>query len=330
MYLSGHWIRKWRRLHDIWVTLLDVTCLEITQDGNTLFVGIGNEELNSGLYMTSDYGANWTHLGTSIGGIVGMYSSGEIYPLEVESFTLASDNILYAGTPKGVWTNAPINIQPTPPSSRITTPINGAAIKGTTSAITGTASANCPNFVRRVEISINDGPWSPATGTPNQDYPWNYTWSLPSDGSYKIKSRATDNAGNQETTSLGILVTVDNTKPVSNISEVTWRTINGVRYLLIFGTATDGTGSGVARVQVGFAGSSRGGIRLTPEVAIPKSKDKPIWMDARGTFNWHYRVILPSTFMTSITGVKFRIKSRATDRASNIEIPGAGKIVTIP
>jgi photosystem II stability/assembly factor-like uncharacterized protein len=320
-YAGAVWVTKddgtsWRRLHDPWVTLLSITCLAVSKDGTTLFFGTGYDAGNSGLYMTTDYGMNWTHMGTSI---VGMYDWGAM------SLTLTSDNTLFVGTWSGVWTNALISIPPVPPSSQITAPLNGAAIRGTILAITGTASANCPNLVGKVELSINSGPWQLATGTSA----WSYPWSLPSDGNYAITSRTTDNAGIVETSPRTISVTVDNTKPSSRIRNATLETMNGIRYLLIVGTATDGTGAGVARVQVGFAGASRPGITLPPAVAIPGGIGRPVWVDATGTLHWYFKLkITPA--MTPRRGVTFRIRSRATDRAGNVEIPSTGTPITVP
>ena len=81
------------------------------------------------------------------------------------------------------------------PVSIITTPAPYSAIKGTTCTINGTASDGTGSGVATVEVSVDGGAtWSLATGTGN----WSYDWTLPSDGTYIIKSRATDNAGNVE------------------------------------------------------------------------------------------------------------------------------------
>jgi photosystem II stability/assembly factor-like uncharacterized protein len=307
---------SWRRLHDPWITLLSVTGLAVSQDGTTLFFSTGYDAGSSGVYMTSDFGASWTHMGTSI---VGIYDTG------AQSLAISADNTLFVGTRTGVWTNAPLNIPLVPPFSQIAAPINGAAIKGTTFAITGTASASCPYLVRKVELSINGGSWLGATGTTS----WNYVWSLPSDGRYLIRSRTTDSAGNQEAVSSGIAVTVDNTKPRSTVTNVNWSTTNGIRYLSIYGTATDGAGSGVARVDVGFSGLSSTRITLPRGRTVPSRNDRPIWTGATGTSHWYFRMRVPLS-STIRRGIQFRIQSRATDGAGNIEIPRAGKVITIP
>src|SRR5262249_50359111 len=89
--------------------------------------------------------------------------------------------------------------------------------------VCGTASDNASG-VQKVEVSIKRGSdglywngaafvsgetWLPASGTSN----WNYAFSIPADGAYTVKSRATDNSGNVESTFIAGF-TVDVTAPV--------------------------------------------------------------------------------------------------------------------
>ena len=107
-----------------------------------------------------------------------------------------------------------IKIDTAAPSSGITSPVNGAHLNGTSCTISGTASDTASSGLSKIEISINDGVWVTASGTTA----WSYSWPLPADGSYTIKSRATDIAGNVETVGSGISVLVDKAAPsvVSN------------------------------------------------------------------------------------------------------------------
>ncbi|MGC2423221.1 MAG: hypothetical protein WA666_02575, partial [Nitrospirota bacterium] len=106
----------------------------------------------------------------------------------------------------------------TPPSSNITAPVNGTVFSGITYTITGTAAVQSSLGIQKVEVGItpSGGPttWYTATGTTS----WTYSWTLPANGSYTIKSRATDNASNVETPGTGVTVTVDNTPPTGAIS----------------------------------------------------------------------------------------------------------------
>jgi hypothetical protein len=97
------------------------------------------------------------------------------------------------------------------PTSSVTDPANGTTLTSVDfpKIITGTASDNIG--VTGVDISINGGAWTPATCTncPGTNVNWTYSWTLPSDGSYTIQSRATDSATNVETPGTGNAITVD-------------------------------------------------------------------------------------------------------------------------
>lgn len=95
------------------------------------------------------------------------------------------------------------------PTSAITSPTSGSTINGTSYTIRGTAS-DTGSWVVKVEVSTDGGStWSEVTGTTS----WVYTWTLPSNGDYVIKTRAIDAAGNVEIAGTGIAVIVDNTQP---------------------------------------------------------------------------------------------------------------------
>lgn len=96
-----------------------------------------------------------------------------------------------------------------PPTSSITSPTSGSTISGTSYTIRGTAS-DTGSWVVKVEVSTDGGStWSEAIGTTS----WVYTWTIPANGSYAIKTRATDAAGNIETPGTGVTVIVDNAQP---------------------------------------------------------------------------------------------------------------------
>ena len=106
-------------------------------------------------------------------------------------------------------------VDATPPSSAITSPAPGVVIGGATASITGTSSDGTGSGVGLVEVSTDNGAsWQTATGT----YAWTYQWPLTVDGTFTIQTRATDQAGNRETPSAGVSVTVDVTPPVTTPS----------------------------------------------------------------------------------------------------------------
>lgn len=112
-----------------------------------------------------------------------------------------------------------VTVDGSPPTSAITAPLTNALIGGATSyTITGMASDFAGSGVSRVEVSTDGGnTWSTASGTTS----WSFSWTLPADGLYTIKTRAVDRAGNTETPGTGVTVEVDKTPPTGSI------TING-------------------------------------------------------------------------------------------------------
>jgi hypothetical protein len=79
-------------------------------------------------------------------------------------------------------------------------------LHGQTTTITGTAQSYSGSGLSRVEISINGSAWLTAAGTAA----WSFAWTLPADGVYTIRSRATDILNNVESPGAGINVVVDN------------------------------------------------------------------------------------------------------------------------
>jgi concanavalin A-like lectin/glucanase superfamily protein/purple acid phosphatase-like protein len=152
----------------------------------------------------------------------------------------------------GTAVNTPISSDVVAPSSAITAPTNGQAITSPTFTITGNASDNTGGSgLWRVEVSTNGGStWQLATGTSS----WSYSWS-PTQGSYVIRSRATDNAGNVEVPGPGVSVTVADTTPPTlsgtgttliglTTATVTWTTSEPANTQVEYGaTASYGTTS---------------------------------------------------------------------------------------
>ncbi|NTU43143.1 MAG: hypothetical protein HGA78_08860, partial [Nitrospirales bacterium] len=91
----------------------------------------------------------------------------------------------------------------TKPVSTIIAPTNGSVLSTDNYIIKGTATDGEGTGVRRVEISINNGPWTSVTGKEA----WSYAWTAMAPGSYTIKARAVDNADNMGATK-SVAVTV--------------------------------------------------------------------------------------------------------------------------
>ncbi len=228
----------------------------------------------------------------------------------VYGMSMSPDNYLYltCSTNEGLDGNvstdsgdaAIMKIDTAPPESAITAPANGAVLSGASYIITGTADDTGLSGVAGVEVSYDGGnTWYQAVGTAN----WSYDWPLPVDGTYTLMSRATDNPGNIGPASPGVSVLVDKTAPVSAISSpYSGANLSGTQYI-ITGTASDGQGSGIQRVEV----SADGGVT---------------WDVATGTVNWSYSWTLPADG-------SYVIMSRGVDTCGHIEAPVGGTTVTV-
>lgn len=90
------------------------------------------------------------------------------------------------------------------PVTVIMAPSNGSTLMTTTVTVSGTA-ADIGSSIRKVEVSTDRGvTWTAATGATS----WSYEWDVPADGNYTVMSRATDSAGNTETPTGGVTITV--------------------------------------------------------------------------------------------------------------------------
>ncbi len=105
---------------------------------------------------------------------------------------------------------ANFSLETTKPSSAITSPTPGTTLHQLSFTITGSATDGTGSGIQKVEVSIDGGTtWQPTAGT----NAWTYTWNIPGNGSFQIKSRATDQAGNVETPTAGISVLVASYQP---------------------------------------------------------------------------------------------------------------------
>jgi len=126
------------------------------------------------------------------------------------------------------------------PVSKVTQPTNGTTTYANSYIIKGTADDGVGSGVQKVEVSTDGGStWSSATGTTS----WSYVWTILGVGTYNIKSRATDIAGNVEAPGSGVTVTVVQ-------RQATPVTING-RQLLVNGSPFTIKGVGYSPVPIG-------------------------------------------------------------------------------
>ena len=109
------------------------------------------------------------------------------------------------------------------PQSHITYPLDGNAAKSGVNIIYGVAAAAAG--IDKVEVSVDGGSsWLTAAGT----YSWSFSWNIPADGVYHIKSRTTDKAGAVETPGAGVTLTADSTLPTTSGTLTTDETWSGV------------------------------------------------------------------------------------------------------
>jgi len=122
-----------------------------------------------------------------------------------------------------------------PPGSVIKEPKDNIYLKGTEYTVKGTANDNSGGSgLAKVEVSVDGGStWHDAAGTDT----WTFNWSFASDGIYKIQSRATDKAGNSETSSTSANITVDNAPPNALIESPAGGTVKGM--MAVSGAASD-------------------------------------------------------------------------------------------
>ena len=100
---------------------------------------------------------------------------------------------------------AVFNQETNKPTSSISSPTSGATLRHSAAVITGAAADGNGSGVQKVEVSTDGGTtWKTAGGT----ILWNHSWNAPGNGTYVIKTRATDNVGNVETPGAGVTVTV--------------------------------------------------------------------------------------------------------------------------
>jgi hypothetical protein len=219
------------------------------------------------------------------------------------------------------------------PISNINSPINNSVLK-TLNSISGTASDISGSGVMSVQIFIQNTnnnlywkgsswsagkSWRSVTGTTS----WSYT-NLPgtwTNGTkYLIQSRARDNANNIEIPSWGVVFHISS-QP-SNVTSTISVPINNSYVRLLYaisGTSTPGFNTIPTQVEISI------NRYLTSQYWNGTGwNTTENWLLASGTSSWTYN----STAVVWSSGVKYLIRSKATDNKSNVENPSFGTIFT--
>ena len=197
------------------------------------------------------------------------------------------------------WAIASVNVtvnasDKTKPTVTITYPSNGDTLISKNVTVTGTASDDVS--VKKVEITKDGLNWIPCTGTTS----WSSDLVL-NMGSNKISAKATDTAGNWDTTDVSVLVaTIDTMNPTITIIWPTDGTILTTDHVTVRGSASDNVK--VEKVHV--------------------SRDRTDWTLCAGTTSWY-------SYFTLIAGEN-TIYAMATDSSGNWNTTSVSVIADIP
>ena len=167
-----------------------------------------------GFFYPSDYNAtiqysqNWA--GTASEGMVSNLTTNTTWYFAMKAID-ASNN--YSDISNVVSCFVPSVVVPTDkiaPTSLITDPKDGATILANTDYIIKGESSDIGGSVQKVEISFDGKNWfkTKAKESIGTGFTWEYLWEKPTEGTYTIKTRATDWWNNQETPGQGIKVKV--------------------------------------------------------------------------------------------------------------------------
>lgn len=198
-------------------------------------------------------------------------SAQALYRSEQQSFcvgtgaTAASDGVQWArlslsqsDTRGGALTTATslgVTVDADRPASTIAGLSNNERVKGGTTLIIGGEASDATSGVALVEVSLNGGPWQPATGAES----WSFALPL-AGGDYTLRTRATDAVGNVEAPGAGITIVADNAAPTVTLDtppalSVPGRDAEGLWTVALSGDVSDGA-SGVAKVEVRLLGAT--------------------------------------------------------------------------
>ena len=153
-----------------------------------------------------------------------------------------------------------------PPEVSINSPAEGAGVTGTV-VVSGTASdPDAGDAVTSVQVSIDNGQWTSATGTAS----WSYSWDTLTydDGTHAVRARCSDGEANSTVASR--TVTVQNHGP------------NAPPTCAITSPSGGDTVSGMALLQ-GTAADADNGV-----LAVFVRIDSGSWQQASGNTSWSY------------------------------------------
>ena len=231
-------------------TTLDVSGYYLLDYGSTFGGGTATHSLT--MYRASSgalvFGAGTTQWSW---GLDGTHDSGVFGPdvnMQQATINLFADMGVQPATLQGGLVPASASTDTMPPISQITSPTSGSNVQsGHPIVITGAATDAGGGVVASVEVSVDGGTtWHRAAGLSA----WTYNWTPGSVGNVSLKSRAVDDSGNLEISSVGVtLAVIPNTSapkisgvqanPVTNTwAVIAWSTDEPADSQVEFGTTT--------------------------------------------------------------------------------------------
>ena len=214
-----------------------------------------------------------------------------------------------------------VTVDNSAPLAQVTSVTNNAVV-APDQVIGGTASDN-GGGVGKVEVSLNNGAWQPATGADT------WTFSLAGlSGVVNIRVRATDLVGNVGAASAAINVTVDNTAPALTINAPAatlkpTKNAAGQWQVPVSGTASDSSGLKANTLLVKLTQASGVGVAQTQQAATLTGN------------NWSINYLLdpglfdPTGAYTVTAQVDDNVGNRTTAAAQVVRLDASGPVAAL-
>jgi Bacterial Ig domain len=186
------------------------------------------------------------------------------------------------------------------PVISIVAPSSGSTVSGPVN-VSGSASDSGASLAR-VQVSVDGGPYQPASGTSLWSFPLDTT-SYPN-GTHTIVAQATDTSGSSAVATETVTVSNSSTTPPPPPPDTTPPTV------AISAPADGSTLSGT--VSVSGSASDNVGVS-TVQVSVDGTADGGAYHAAQGTSSWSY-----SLDTTTLTNGSHTISARATDTSGNV------------
>lgn len=196
------------------------------------------------------------------------------------------------------------NIDLSKPVTHIEIPRDEATIGGKEFTIQGTSTDGegvGVSGVTKVEISVNDGEWQPATSTAENFSKWTFHWTGYQTGQYTFRARATDLAGNMSEPGAPVTVSVDLSPPIVTTVTVT----------------PELTKAGTVTVTIEFKTNESGlNLAIAPEVKFltKDGKSYPIEQTSYKELTFQGQATITDTMANGIATIEV---SKATDNYGN-------------